>query len=85
MVQEWYIKKSDKQLIWVKWREPFQDEHEKDDAYFTSWSAEDQKILMENPSNRAAVEQVNYAVTIPLVIYLGFGVKDYLAMDYNQG
>ena len=44
----------------MKWKEPFQDEHEKDDAYLTSWSAEDQKILLENPANKAAVEKVTF-------------------------
>lgn len=57
VVKEWYIKKQSKQLIWVKWKQPFEDEHETNDAHFTSWSAEEQKSLNENTANKAAVEK----------------------------
>ena len=45
-------------MIWVKWKDPFQDSHEKDDEHFTTWSAEEQKTLNENSANKADVEKV---------------------------
>merc|ERR1712176_697218 len=42
IVKEFYIKKNQKHRIWVKWVDPFQDKHEKDDDFWTKWSAEPQ-------------------------------------------
>jgi len=44
-VKQWYLKKDSKHLIWVKWVQPFEDEVEKDDDYWTKWSAEEQSVL----------------------------------------
>ena len=54
------MKKTSKWLVWVKWEEAFEDEHEKDQEYKCTWSAEDQKLLSENPANKAAIEQVSF-------------------------
>ena len=39
------MKKQNKHHIWVKWVDPFEDEVEKMDLHYTSWSAEPQKSL----------------------------------------
>jgi len=56
MVKKWYIDKTSKHRLWVKWQSPFEDKHERGDDYKTIWSAEDQKTLLENKSNKPAVE-----------------------------
>merc|ERR1712168_370522 len=69
MVKKWYIDKTrSKHLIWVEWREPFEDKDEKDDDFQTMWSAEDQKTLNENKSNQIDVEKaLNSKVVWPWV------------------
>merc|ERR1711915_921287 len=56
-VKQFYLKKSAKHLIWVKWTDPFQDEEEQNDEYWTKWSAEEQSIL-EGPELKKQVAQV---------------------------
>jgi hypothetical protein len=56
-VKEYYLKKNSKHLIWVKWTDPFQDESEKNDEFWTKWSAEEQSIL-EGPELKKRVAQV---------------------------
>ena len=43
--QNYYIKKDMKHRVWVKWVAPFEDALEKDDEYWTKWSAEPQEIF----------------------------------------
>jgi len=57
IVKEYYIKKDTKHLIWVKWSEPFEDDHEKKDEYWTKWSAEPQEVF-EGSHMKAAVKEV---------------------------
>ena len=51
-----------KHRLWVKWQEPFEDKHEAGDDFKTIWSAEDQKTLLENKSNKQAVETVSFFI-----------------------
>lgn len=44
-------------MIWVKWKEAFNDEEEKSRKYKTYWSAEPQKLLLENEHNKRDVEK----------------------------
>ena len=53
------MKKTSKWPIWTKWSEPFEDELEAKEDYMCTWSAEDQKILLENPANKTAVAKVS--------------------------
>jgi len=57
IVKEYYIKKDSKHLIWVKWVDPFQDTHEKDDEFWTKWSAEPQEVF-EGPHMKGIVKEV---------------------------
>ena len=54
------MKKPSKWRLWIKWDECFMDEHEKDEDYRCTWSAEDQKLLAENSANKAAIEKVRF-------------------------
>ena len=40
------------------------DEHEKDEDYRCTWSAEDQKLLAENSANKAAIEKVRFKYVV---------------------
>merc|ERR1712193_244268 len=49
-------KKNAKHRIWVKWVHPFEDEHEKDDDFWTKWSAEEQGQL-DSGALKSAVKE----------------------------
>merc|ERR1712131_123105 len=86
MVKKWYIDKSIKHRLRVKWQEPFEDKHERGDDYKTIWSAEDQKTLLENKSNKQAVETaLNSKFIWPWVKKEDEGYEDRVALLKKGG
>ena len=58
LIKQYYLRKDEKHLMWVKWAEPFQDKFEEKDDHMTMWSAEPQSLLTADGMNKGAVEEV---------------------------